>query len=708
MSSIDGSPITSEESSETADATLQFAPRNGDGPDMGALKKSYETCIANVQPYVDQCRINFRTRYALWNGQSSDGKKHAREGSKVDPTPWEGASDLRVFLTDEAINSKVAMQCMAFQKANIVAQPVEGNDIKRAKDVANFMRWMINTKIPHIDREVELLANYLNEKGVAATGQFWEVKQEKTLVNVTLQDLQAQFPQLDIATLIFTVDAEENAKSLLEAMYGVDGKKAGEMLVELRDTQKTSAIVTGKKKSYPVVRAFNLDCDLFIPDTATDIETAPAIFRVQYFSPEQLRSFINSDGWDEEWVEAAIEKCKGQQIALQQNEFNQTISRSFIYNQQRMTDLVGVVYAYQRLSDEEGIPGIYLTIFNPQLPPDKDQPGYAKHGLLGFAHGEYPFVLHRREFLSRRLHDSRGIPEPGKPWQDQIKVHLDSRIDAASIAISPPLGYPLGRPPLKWGANARVPERRPNEYHYLDRPQGDVNTEKSQELLQASFNRYFGFASAEGDATFSSVKNQLETDKFLSGWSDAFRQVWALYKQFGDEQVYFRVIGLKQQDPVDFKKGNEEEEFDFMLNFSLDSANPESMEKKIEALAKICATFDKYGQVDYSEVLQLAVETIEPTWAERIIQPKDTGTQKLIDETHSMLAQVYSGVERDINLNAPPDIVMQTIQNYAQAPDVQQRYREDEAFKARLDKIVKQTQMQQMQIQNKKIGRYGA
>ena len=271
----------------------------------------------------------------------------------------------------------------------------------------------------------------------------------------------------------------------------------------------------------------------------------------------------------------------------------------------------------------------------------------------------------------------------------------------------PPMGYPAGRPPLRWGAGARIPERRPNEYHYLDKPSGDVNTEKSEQLLLDSFNRYNGFVARDADPTFANLKNQLETDKFLSGWSDAFRQIWALYKQFGSEEVYFRVVGLRQADPVHFKKGNELEEFDFMLNFNLDSANPETMEKKIEALAKICSTFDRYGQIDYSEVLQLAVETIEPTWAERIIDAKETGNQRTVNETNTMLAQVFSGVSRDIDLTSPPQVVMQVMQNYAQAPDVQQRLQQDEAFRARFEKLVKQTQHQIVQADNRKIGRYG-
>jgi hypothetical protein len=184
------------------DPSLQQAPKGESGPDFGALKKSFEDCVSNLQPYVDQCRENYDTRFALWDGQSSDGRKHAREGAKIDPTPWDGASDLRVFLTDEAINAKVAMLCMAFRKANLVAVPVEGNDLKRAKVVAGFMRWLVQTQIPEIDREVELLSNYLYEKGVAVTGQFWESTQEKTLISLTAEDLQRQYPQGDVQVLL--------------------------------------------------------------------------------------------------------------------------------------------------------------------------------------------------------------------------------------------------------------------------------------------------------------------------------------------------------------------------------------------------------------------------------------------------------------------------------------------------------------------------
>ena len=99
MSSLEGGNSISP-----MDIGLQLAPVGSDGPDFNALKYAFEDAVRNNQPYIDQCRLNYETRYAIWNGQSADGKKHYREGSRVSPTPWDGASDLRVFLVDNIIN----------------------------------------------------------------------------------------------------------------------------------------------------------------------------------------------------------------------------------------------------------------------------------------------------------------------------------------------------------------------------------------------------------------------------------------------------------------------------------------------------------------------------------------------------------------------------------------------------------------------------
>jgi len=99
MSSFDGTTLDGNQGSEVG---LQLAPPENDGPNFSLLKRGFEDCLSNLQSFCAQCYANYETRYALWPGQSSDGRKHAREGAKIDPTPWDGASDLQVFLTGEA------------------------------------------------------------------------------------------------------------------------------------------------------------------------------------------------------------------------------------------------------------------------------------------------------------------------------------------------------------------------------------------------------------------------------------------------------------------------------------------------------------------------------------------------------------------------------------------------------------------------------
>lgn len=689
---------------------LQLAPPQGQGPDFPSLARSYQKTVADCQSYVDQCTQNYQVRYALWNGQSADGKKHAREGSKIDPTPWDGASDLRVYLADNIINKKVAMVLMAIRKANLVAVPVAGGDVKREKLVANFMRWLVRTQIPGLDREEELLANYIYEKGVAITGQFWEKTQEKRLEMIDLTTFQQEFPDLDFETALQSGELDGPIISVLEQVYGVSTVRARRMIGDLKEFGRTTVAVVGREKSYPVIKAFNLDSNVFIPPQTTDIEQAAEIWRVEYFTPEKLRSLVNTDGWNADWVEAAIETCRGQLInlAITDTNVNQPFSRSFIYTQQRFSDLIGVVYGYQRLSDEDGIPGIYLTIFNPNLPPDQNQPGYAKFGLYGDAGGAYPFVLHRREFLSRKIHDSRGIPEPLRPYQEQIKAHRDGRIDTASYNINPTLFYPLGRPPNKWGAGARVPERRPNEYHYGIPIPYDESTLVSEDKLNDFAKDYVGFGTKDADPAVLPLENQVEVEKWLSGWAKAYNQVWKQYQRFGSPEVYFRVIGFQEAEPTLFKQAGDEEEMEFYLSFDVQSMDFEQMNEKFKSIDEAITSLDRDGTVNYSEYLQIRLDAIDPNISQRILQPVTVGQAKVVDEVQGDLTKIAAGINVNARLNTPPQIALDTIQNYMQSPDVQARYQADESFRERLDAYAKQMQMIAEQQQNAVIGRRGA
>lgn len=633
--------------------------------------------------------------------------------------PWDGASDLRVYLADNLINDKVAMILEAINKASLVAQPVEGNDIKRSKQVSTFMRWMIKTQMPDFEREIELGAQYLQEKGAFVMGQFWETSQEKVLTVIRLTDLQQQFPEIDLQMLLDSGDADDYLKSLFEEIYGVARAKSAKMLRELTNKGETTVAVVGRERSYPVMRAFNLDTDLFIPPDTTDIEMATGIYRVQYYTPEKLRSLVNTDGWDKNWVENAIATAKGKMLSVTPQEYMQPMSRSFVYTQQRFTDKIGVVWGYQRLSDEEGVPGVYLTVFSPDLPPSQGgnagagvtygpHNGYAKFTLFGDNDGRYPFVLYRREYLSRKLHDSRGLPEPLKPLQDTIKAHKDSRIDTASYNVMPTIFYPIGRPLLKWGAGARVPERRPNEYHYGTPIPFDETTEASLATLVNDARDYAGFAKSDSDEPINPTKNQAEINKIFASLSASLQQVWRLFKKYGNEVTYYRVVGIQSAEDTKFERGPEDEDFWFSFQYDVRDGESDFSLEKIKNMMEVAAAMDRTGAVDWTEFLQVALEKFDPSIASRVLRPAEVGTEKVIMEVQDDLTKLWSGIAVNVKPNTPTQIAMQTIQNWAQSPDVVARYQADEAFKGRVDAYSQQVQMLQMQNDNKQVGRLGA
>lgn len=708
MSSFDG---TGSNTAQSRDPAFQLAPADGDGPNMTALIAAYTRTMADTQPFLDQSRLNYETRYAIWNGQSADGKKHARgSNGKNDPTPWDGASDLRVFNVDTAIIYKIARNALALEKATLIASPINGSDIERASVVSNFMRWMVNTQIPDIDREQELLSNFILEKGLAVTGQFWQTKREKTLVKISIEELQSRYPSVDMEAALKNGKLEDRFLAMLEEQLGVSAKKAKTMLRELRKDGVTSTPADAPEINRPIIRAFALDRDVFVPPWANDLESCPYLFRIEYFTAEQLRSFVLTEQWDEDWVEQAILKCRGQMITSIPDSTLQPISRSFVYIDRKIpyTDLIGVVYAYQRLSDEDGVPGIYLTIFNPHLKEDEHQQGYAHFGLLGYQHGEYPFVLYRREFLSRKFHDSRGLPEPGKSWQDQIKAHKDSRIDAASMAVLPSLCYPLGRPPTRIGPGARVPERRPGEYHYMDRPTQDVNTDNSEQMLSSSWKEYAGIPVPNEDNSLLVSMDQYEVNKFLRGWEKAYKQCWKLFQQYGDQKTFFRVVGMQNAPPAVMEKGNPREDYTFDLKFDVMMLSPEKMMEKIEAMVQFAQSVDKSGQVDYSQFLQAGLEMMDPSIAERVILPKQAGQAQAVQQIQGDLAQIYAGIPHDLKPGTPPQLAQQVIQSYMQQPDIKTRYQGDPGFKQRIDNFAKQAKFAGEQQQNAQIGRIGS
>ena len=663
-------------------------------PDISYLSETYRRTQADLGEWLDRRQRDYDVRNCMWSGKSDDFKKHSNLSQTGDVFPWDGASDQEIRMVDNQINKCVAMVMNAVRQAHIVATPTESGDIERANVISMFLRWLINTKMEEFYDQLELGLNHFFEKGLMCHYVWYDSQDLKQQQTIRFDEIAQALPS--IAEVIQDGSMDEELSATLKDQFNVSKSKAKAMLRELRKDGTTTIPVTRQVVNRPRLKALAPDEDVFWPNYTIDPQEAPYVFHVLHMTPEQLRAKIASEGWDEEFVEKAME--------LSQH----TQRDDTLYNIRQMDEVIRdddetirIVYCYQRLLDEDDIPGIYCTIMHPDVPDL-----YAKHELLDYAHGKYPFVITKYEQTSKRLYSSRSIPELGEPLQQVMKIETDAMIDRQSLATLPPLEHPLGRPPTKWGPGVRVPYRTPGEIRWADTPRFDGGNVEVRRYIQEMFDKYFGNLAPGVDQVESQNKQQAVINKVFTHLKYVFDQVYTLYQQYGPDAEFFRVTGM--QDVQKFSKGNANERFDFYLQFDVATQDPQQMLERVKAIAELAPILDRSGTLDSERLLQLAVGQIMPGASEKIMIPKETASQKAVEEERQTIAELVAGVPPNVRPQDAHEMKMQVFQQWLSQPDIQQKAQQDPALQERIQNYMQQRQMQITQKQNAQIGRLGA
>ena len=710
---------TAQDDANSPDLQLQEADS---GPNMFRLARAYQQVCTDLNPRIRQDELNYDTRHCVWPGQSADQRKNAVRSGDTQPFPWKGASDLRVHVVDEIINHGVAIDVMALAKANVRAVAVEGGDLAKAAIVSNFMRWLVLSQMTELPDEAEVLANYRRERGLGILGVFWDSRVQKTQQKISLAEIADTAP--DVATAIQNGLFPEEIATLLRQFFPeISAKKAKRMVKELAENGETTVPFTIQQVNRPMVRAYAVGEDIFLPPNTTDLQSARSIFRKALLSPEAAREKVISEGWDKDYVEDAIEHCIGAaemtpQFTTGNVDTRFGTERLGVSSSDIPAGLIEFVYAYERLSDEDGVPGIYCTVFCPSLHLANDQEAekqYAKHELLGYRDGEYPFVEFPIEKLSRFLLDTRGQPEVLRGDQDAIKTEVDARRDNASLSTCPPVTHPVGREPGRIGPGAMVSERRPGEYGYMAVPPAPQASVEIQGNIEARTRKYAGRPTAEDTTNEWQVKQQKQIAYgWLNKWQIVFRKVFTLHMQYGPDEEFYRVIGQQSDKPSKFNKADFNGKYDLYLAYDVLNNDPEMWQAKIKAMGEVAAQFDRNGQVDYSKLLQKAFDMIDPILAEDVLVPQEMAAQKEVTETQGDISRMWAGVDLDApQTGINPELRLQVIKNWMTgvpdnpAVDVQARVMADESLRKRIERYSQQLQFQMDQRENAQIGRIG-
>lgn len=686
---------------------------SSDTPDIGYLIEEYQRSVQNGGNIANM-NHNDDIRLSRWAGQSDDGKKHSVDRPEGDPAfPFEGASDVRCRLTDSTINEIVAILMTTFDRCQVKVAGTEINDYDFAASANILMNWLTRNKLrSEIRREAELLAQYGTQYGWAALNIIWEKEMAIRHQSISLDDVLAMAQEaaqgnpnsalLDLPAAIMDETREDFAISIIQQFVPTLKLKAIKQAVrDLREKGFAKIPEQYISKNQPSIIAVKPYEEISFPPETIDIQSARVVFRRTFVSEVELRSMATSYDWTPEFIEQAVNTAG---LSSQYSDPNLMPAASLINNQVHRNDnLIELVYAYSRQIDEDGIQGVYQTIFCPINGTEL----YASHELLGYAHNKYPFVIYRRENLRRPIYESRGIPELTMTEQEEVKAQRDAIRDRTAFTTMPPVLVKKRFSGInKIAPGIHLPVTSPDDYRFMPAPTGETGTAFNliDRVLMDNAG-YFGLHNPNIMPAKMQTLQQHMVNTWLDVWSEAFGMTFSLMLQYMTPAELEGITGS----PVPQGVSGISNMYDFNIKYDVRELDTQFVIEKLKAITQFVLPLDSGGVIDKNKLVKAAIEAIDPDKAKDLIMNTASASQMLYKEIQSDVALMMLGNEAQYVENDPAaPTKLQYIQDIMQKNQrAQQSMQQDPQFRAMLENYIKNLQMSAMQQQNKQIGRTG-
>ncbi len=653
-------------------------------------------------------------RFCRWNGQTPDGKKFSANRDEDDPAlPFEGASDARVRLIDRIINEQTALWMNALKAAKLGVSGRTIEDGYNAGAMSTLLEYVASGRMKQeMRREAELWGQYANQFGWAVIHIGWEQEMGTREKKFTISDLiqtvnemaqgNPESPLLALPNYIADKEMEDIAVSLIMGLMPDKTENFVKKAVrELRGQGYTTIYEEVLMRNLPTVTTLKPYDEISFPPETIELQKARVVFRKVFMTELEVRAMINTDEWMEGGVEEAV-KTKGMFTWYRDPNIVPTNRLNQDYRL-RTNNLIEVVYAYYKQFNEEGNPCTYYTVFCPNSSSDT----YLKHGKLGYAHGKYPFVVLRREYIRKAIYESRGITDILSTDQAELKAQHDSMRDRTAFETVPPLMYKR-----RVGGTGRIgpamllPVSDVNDYKWMEPPKGTPTiAEFVVNQVEKNAAGYFGLTREETPPALAQMLQQNSVDNWLTAWSEVYSQMLQLSIQYMDIVEIERITGIQLPKNLD----DITNQFDFEVKFDVKNLYSDLVLEKLQAIAQFVLPMDSGGIIDKAKLVQKAVEAISPDTAKEIILNPQSASQRLYEDVQTKLGMMMLGneptyVENDPTAETKMMYLQQIMQKNMKA---QQASQADPMFQALLQNYIKNLQMSVMQQQNKQIGRVG-
>lgn len=660
----------------------------GDGAPADLSEPLFLKMISEIDQIVEDAKRDIwatrldceDTRLARWDGQSSDGLKH-EDDIGTPPEPFESGCDTRVRLADLLTNEDVMLFVVSALRAQIKFKGVEAQDASMAGNCSVVLRWVIRNQlgIKWIEELIKL-AQYSSgdSPGLGLAKVWWLEENSLRMQTLTADELMEMYVRTVVEQLGSGVAQEampgetsapnqaglmeqvqaavesfkaaladpetgpENLSSLLlEFFPGIRPARAEKVILELRKNGKAEFPVQYVKFSGPCLQAKRLFEDFFIPMNTGDFQQVRMWFENEWLSEPDLRERQISMEYDKTWVDEVL---KHEGVAAFPDYIRDKKGNLAAQSQTYYKGLYNVVTCYFRAVNEDNVPGKYYVT----LHKDVKFPAH-KRRLVDYAHGKYPGHLVRREVLSNRVMDSRGISEIAGPHQGIQKLLTDGYGDNAQLC-GVPMIITHGRQregALRIGPLMELQAKRDGDYKWMQPPPYSPTMPSMIKELRRQMDEYFGRKNEEVSDETVALNKEFKVIWWLSNVREILMQIWALCQQYMPDEVLQRITNAQGKIVAHSAKdiqGN----WDLELIFDSHDFDPAQLAEIATTVKDLLLAMDRDKTINPSPIVASLLWRLAPDMAEMALRPVDEARQSEIEDENAKYLQIRGGSEPEL------------------------------------------------------------
>lgn len=629
-------------------STLDPLAHGSSKPDVAALQKEFQLALEGSHHGGQSLTLAGaeQTRYNAREGRDGSGRlrqKNCNQGTQV--RPYDGRPDSDSELSDTIINAQVDIDLTVLHKGrpSVSATHISQMTAAEIAQVTALINWMRRGPLlEDLIDDGELLSQVKNMNGWAVLHPCWRTKYSLRRDRVTMQQIAAMAaaaaqlnPEHPIAQAVALIDdptLEEPAVKLwLQAYPSLSKRVARRNIRELREQRETELLVQEKVFAGPALEALIPGVNFFVSAETGKLKNARLCVKLENYSQARLEAKELSDGWDPEFIAAAVGTMSKSSLAqgnVSSDEQNRNIEI-----------LTAYVFA---LDEQQECEAIYCTVFSNHVPEL-----FAKHWVLDSAHGEQPFIGVRTEVLGLRPCDSRGIPEVTRTAQFAVKdaqdaVLLDLELSTPSMIKR--TGASMSKLPLEitpggvFNGNPGV-NFEPVNLTQFSKP------ELALKLIEMFYKRqqdYHGLPTPNTESHPSrwQMRQARNGLRWLSAWGQAFWQLCVMCLEEYSEAELTAILGAPPLITAEKLLRHQ-----VQLDFDTRMLDNEWMLEVAKTLSQYVFPVDRTGATDMNKYIRLVLGSMFPGLDNELARDEAGAQQAVFNEVAADVAWIMQGNE---------------------------------------------------------------